>query len=101
MADQDQAAPVDTDYSGRPYHRPSVEEMLAAPLPEDSPYDNLVELPDGRTAVYVGSSSSQYYLRTGDGWPDWDRPVYIEGLSSGSPKPGQEIIPLPQRASEE
>ena len=97
MADQDQAAPVDTDYSGRPYHRPSVEEMLAAPLP-DPEYDNLVELPDGRTAVHVGPD--EYYLRTGDGQPDWDRPVYIEGLSSGSPKPGQEIIPLPKRASE-
>ena len=99
MADQDQAAPVDTDYSGRPYHRPSVEETLAAGLPKDSPYDLLIELPDGRTAVDVGPD--EYYLRTDDGWPDWDRPVYIEGLSSGSPKPGQEIIPLPKRASEE
>ena len=97
MADQDQAAPVDTDYSGRPYHEPSVEETLAAGLPEDSPYDLLFELPDGRTAVYVGG---RYYLETDDGWPDRDRPVYIEGLSSGSPKPGQEIIRLPKRASE-
>ena len=98
MADQDQAAPVDTDYSGRPYHRPSVEETLAAGLPEYSEYDLMLELPDGRMAVSVGDG--QYCLETDDGWPDWDRPVYIQGLSSGSPKDGQEIIRLPQRASE-
>ena len=101
MADQDQAAPVDTDYSGRPYHRPSVEETLAAGLPKDCPYDLVYELPDGRTAVDAGPGPDEYYLCADDGWPDRDRPVYIEGLSSGSPKPGQEIIPLPQRASEE
>ena len=87
MADQDQT--VDTDYSGRPYRRLSVEEMLQAPLPEESPYDLMVYLPDGRRAVDV---RGRYYLRGDDGWPDREQPVHIPGLSAEPPEPGSLII---------
>ena len=91
MADQDQA--VDTDYSGRPYRPPTVEEMLQASL-EHPPFDQMVDLPDGRRAVYGGHG--KYYLRGDDGWPDWDQPVHIRGLSRGRPKRGDLIIQLDQ-----
>ena len=88
MADQDQA--VDTDYSGRPYRLPSTEEILEAGLPSHSPYDMLVGLPDGRAAVYTGEG--RYYLRKDDGWPDWDQPVHIPGLSTEPPRDGDLIV---------
>ena len=87
MADQDQT--VDTDYSGRPYRRLSVEEMLG-PLPEESPYDLMVVLPDGRRAVDV--SDGRYYLEGDGGWPDWEQPVHLPGLSDEPPRPGDLII---------
>ena len=80
MADQDQA--VDSDYSGRPYRRLSTEEILQAPLPPYSPYDVMVELPDGREAVEVGPG--QYYIAKDDGRPDWNQPVHVPGLSPDS-----------------
>ena len=91
MADQDQT--VDTDYSGRPYRRLSVEEMLQAPLPEESPYDLIVDLPDGRRAVDV---RGRYYLRGDDGWPDWEQPIHLPGLSDEPPRPGDLTIQLDQ-----
>ena len=89
MADQDQA--VDTDYSGRPYRVPTAEEILASPLPSDCPFDRGAELPDGRRAVAAGD---RYYLVKDDGWPDWDQPVYIPGLSPEPPRDGDLIIRL-------
>ena len=50
-------------------------------------------LPDGRRAVTVGG---QDYILGADGRPDWDRPVWIEGLSTGEPPPEAEVIELPQ-----
>lgn len=87
MADQDQ---VDTDYSGRPFERPTVDEILISLPLTDSPFDLRAALPDGREAVYGGRG--RYYLVRDDGRPDWDRPVWIEGLSSGEPVDGDEII---------
>ena len=80
MADQDQA--VDTDYSGRPYRLPTTEEVLEAPI-LDNPYDRRATSPDGRIALYTGGG--RYHLAKDDGWPDWDQPVHIPGLS---PEPG-------------
>ena len=77
MADQDQA--VDSDYSGRPYRRPSTEEILQTPPLPDSPYDRGAELPDGRRAVCGGRG--QYYIAKDDGTPDWNQPVHVPGLS--------------------
>lgn len=88
MADQDQV--VDTDYSGRPYRRPTVEEILHSPLGEYSPYDLGVDLPDGRRAVCGGRG--KYYLEGEGGLPDRDHPVHLPGLSLGSPDPGALIV---------
>ena len=96
MADQDQA--VDTDYSGRPYRVPTTEEVLASPLPSYCPYDRAAELPDGRTAV---ASAGRYYLVKDGGWPDWDRPVYLPGLSRGPPRDGDLIVRLEDYDAEE
>ena len=91
MADQDQA--VDTDYSGRPYRLPTTEEVLEAPL-LDNPYDILVAFSDGRTALYTGDG--RYHLAKDDGWPDWDQPVHIPGLSPEPPRDGDLIIRSPE-----
>lgn len=97
MGEQDQDHYVDVDYSGRPYRLPTVEEALSAPPPTRSPYDLHIELPDGRKAVEAadGDGGHQCYILRADGWPDWDRPVWIEGLSTGEPSPDAEVIPRP------
>ena len=69
MADQEQDY-VDTDYSGRPYRLPTVDEILSGP-PTDSLYDLGFDLPDGRSATMA--AGGQYYLDRDDGRPDWDR----------------------------
>ena len=88
MADQDQA--VDTDYSGRPDRPPTTEEILELPLPLDSPFDIVTSLPDGRHAALSGDD--RYYVVGDDGWPDWDQPVHIPGLSPEPPRDGDLII---------
>ena len=88
MADQDQA--VDTDYSGRPYRPPTIEEILESPLPLDSPYDIVTSLPDGRRAVLT--ANDRYYVVGDDGRPDWDQPVHIPGFSPEPPRDGDLII---------
>ena len=90
MADQDQA--VDTDYSGRPYRVPTAKEIKRLPLMPQSPYDCGAVLPDGRTAVRT--AGSRYYVVKGDGWPDWDQPVHVPGLSREPPRDGDLIIRL-------
>jgi len=90
MADQDQA--VDTDYSGRPYRVPTAKEIKRLPLMPQSPYDRGVVLPDGRRAVSV--ADGRYYLVKDGGWPDWDEPVYVPGLSPEPPRDGDLIIRL-------
>ena len=87
MADQDQA--VDTDYSGRPYRLPTTEEILELPLSE-SPYDIVISLPGGRRAAFTGDD--RYHVVGDDGWPDWDQPVHIPGLSPEPPRDGDLII---------
>lgn len=69
--------------------------MTAQDQSEDfhsSPYDLGCELPDGRIAIDGGDG--RYYLPGDDGWPDWDKPVYIPGLSRESPKRGDLVIRL-------
>lgn len=88
MADQDQA--VDTDYSGRPYRLPTTEEILELPLPPDSPFDIMAFSPDGRRAALT--ADDRYYIVGDDGWPDWDQPVHIPGLSPEPPRDGDLII---------
>ena len=88
MADQDQA--VDTDYSGRPYRVPTAKEIKRLPLMSESPYDFAVDLPDGRTALRT--AGSRYYVARDDGWPDWDQPVHVPGLSAEPPRDGDLII---------
>ena len=89
MADQDQA--VDTDYSGRPYRPPSAEKMRGDGLPSHSPYDiRVAALPDGRGVIDTGDD--RYYVAKDDGWPDWDQPVHIPGLSPEPPREGDLII---------
>ena len=90
MADQDQA--VDTDYSGRPYRVPTAKEIKRLPLMPQSPYDRGVVLPDGRRAVSV--DDGRYYIVKDGGWPDWDAPVYVPGLSPEPPRDGDLIIRL-------
>ena len=88
MADQDQA--VDTDYSGRPYRPPTIEEILESSLPLDSPFDIVTFLPDGRHAAL--GNDDRYYVVGDDGWPDWDQPVHIPGLSPEPPRDGDLIV---------
>lgn len=95
MADQG-SDHIDTDYSGRPYRLPTADEIMSAPRPAISPYDVQCALPDGRRAVRAGDHDGpRYYLLGADGWPDWDRPVWIERLSPGEPAPEDEVIPFP------
>lgn len=91
MADQEQA--VDTDYSGRPYWRRSVAEILEHLPP--ARYDRQVILPNGRRVADVGVGISRFYHIRDDGQPDMDRPVWIEGLSTGEPPSEAEVIRLP------
>ena len=88
MADQDQA--VDTDYSGRPYELPTTEEIFEAGLRPDNLYDIQVTLSDGRRALYTGGG--RYYVAKDDGWPDWDQPVHIPGVSPEPPRDGDLIV---------
>ena len=88
MADQDEDQ-VDTDYSGRPYRLPTVEELAAADLPPPDIWDIVVELPDGRNAAMSGG---RYYIVKDDGWPDWDQPVHIPGVSPEPPRDGDLIV---------
>ena len=83
MADQDQA--VDTDYSGRP-----TEEIVEDPFPLYCPYDVGADLPDGRSAVLT--VGGRYYVAKDDGWPDWDQPVHIRGLSPEPPRAGDQVV---------
>lgn len=92
MADQEQA--VDTDYSGRPYRRRSVAEILEHLPPAQ--YDLQVILPNGRRVADVGVGISRFYHIRDDGRPDLDRPVWIEGLSTGEPSPEAEVIEIPR-----
>ena len=94
MADQEQDY-IDSDYSGRPYRLPTVDEILSGP-PTDplSLYDLGFDLPDGRSATMA--DGGQYYIDGDDGRPDLDRPVWIEGLSTGEPSPEDEVIDLPR-----
>ena len=61
---------VDTDYSGRPYRLPTVEELTGEMLRGNPPppdiWDIVHELPDGRIAVLVGG---RYYITHPDGKP--------------------------------
>ena len=96
MADQDQA--VDTDYSGRPYRVPTAKEIRRLPLMSESPYDCAADLPDGRTALRT--AGSRYYVARDDGWPDWDQPVHVPGLSAEPPRDGDLIIRLEDYGAE-
>ena len=60
------------------------------PLLLDCPYDIVTSLPDGRRAVLTGDD--RYYVAKDDGWPDWDQPVHIPGLSPEPPRDGDLII---------
>ena len=77
MADETEEH-VDTDYSGRPYRLPTVEECLAAPRPIPPREDGIVMyLPDGRLAMLGsgGPPPGEWFIVGEDGWPDRDQPV--------------------------
>ena len=84
---------VDTDYSGRPYRLPTVEELGAEQLRGNPPppdiWDIAHELPDGRIAVLV---DGRYYITHPDGSPDRKRPVWIKGVSPGEPDAQDEVV---------
>ena len=65
---------LDTDYSGRPYRMPSVEEYLAAPpIPREDGI--MMDLPDGRRVVLDGAN--EWFVLGEDGRPDRDQPVDV------------------------
>ena len=67
---------LDTDYSGRPYRMPSVEECLAAPRRRSPPETSIgMDLPDGRRVMLCGKD--RWFVQGEDGWPDLDQPVDI------------------------
>ena len=77
MADETEEH-VDTDYSGRPYRLPTVEEFFAAPRPMPPREDSIVMyLPDGREAILGsgGPPPGEWFIVGEDGWPDRDQPV--------------------------
>ena len=81
---------LDTDYSGRPYRMPSVEECLeyARTHPEPPPGTGIVtELPDGRKAILGkgGLTTGEWFVLGKDGWPDWDQPIDTKELNIKRP----------------
>lgn len=84
MADETEEH-LDTDYSGRPYRMPSVEECLeyasANPQTANRCEDYIgMKLPDGRFAIMGPgiSSTAKWFLRGEDGRPDFDQPIDIK-----------------------
>ena len=46
-------------------------------------------MPDGRGVIDTGDG--RYYVAKDDGWPDWDQPVHVPGLSPEPPRDGDLI----------
>lgn len=92
MADKTEEHVDDTDYSGRPYRLPTVEECLAAPRPPPGG-GIMMGLPDGRRAILDsgGIRTGKWFVVGEDGWPDHAQPVDQRELG---------IKPLPAAASE-
>ena len=93
MADKTDEHVDDTDYSGRPYRLPTVEECLAVPRRPRDGGAVMMRLPDGRRAILVGGPPpGEWFVVGEDGWPDRDQPV--------DPHRELGIKPLPAAASE-
>lgn len=92
MADKTDEHVDDTDYSGRPYRLPTVEECLADTRPPPGG-GVMMGLPDGRRAFWAGGSdiTDEWFIVGEDGWPDRDQPVDARELG---------IKPPPAAASE-
>ena len=68
MADEN----LNSDMSGRPVPGLTVAELAAVKVPEQSPFDVEVVMPDGSRLIDAGDGK---YYPAKEGWPDWDNPV--------------------------